>query len=84
MTNEKILKPGQTYRVIVPFSDYDGRIHPVGETWRFVRDAYLAYDDGLSLSVVQDGQSLTIRMQWREYAQGPILDHFDRYVRAVE
>lgn len=79
-----VLKPGRRYRVIASFTDYDGRVHPVGETWRFIQEAYLAYDDGLSLSIVTQGQGQTIRMQWRDDAQGPVLDHLHRYVQAVD
>ena len=33
------LQPQATYRVIVAFSDYDKRLHPVGERWKFVSHA---------------------------------------------
>ncbi len=55
------LLPGQTYRVIAPFKDYDGIVHPIGESWRFVKKSFLPYEDGLSLFVEKDGQNLMVR-----------------------
>ena len=76
------LVSGQTYRVIQPFSDYDGIIHPVGEVWRFVKKSFLPYEDGLTLFVEKDGQQVWIRLQWRPETQGPIIDNFSEYVEA--
>lgn len=73
----------QVYRVIVPFTDYDGRVHSVGEEWRFIEKNFVPYDDGLSLFVEQNGQRVQIRMQWRDEAQGQIIDHFSEYVEQV-
>ena len=77
------LVPNQLYRVIVPFTDYDGRVHSVGEEWRFIEKNFVPYDDGLSLFVEQNGQRVQIRMQWRDEAQGQIIDHFSDYVEQV-
>ena len=74
------LVPGQTYRVVTPFEDYDGINHLVGETWRFVEKNFVPYDDGLTLSVERDGKATPIRLQWRDEAQGEIIDNFSDYV----
>jgi hypothetical protein len=76
------LTPGQTYRVIKPFKDYDGTVHPVGESWRFVKKGFSPHDDGLSLFVERNDQTVLIRMQWLDEAQGEIIDNFSDY--AVE
>lgn len=78
------LTPQQTYRVINEFKDYDGIIHPVGEHWRFVEKNLLPYEDGLSLFVEKDGQNVSFRLQWREDAQGEIIDNFSDYVEEVK
>ena len=77
------LRSGDAYRVVKAFKDYDGREHPVGETWRFEGHAFLPYDDGLSLFVEVDGHRQQIRMQWRPEEQGPIIDALQRYVEKV-
>ena len=74
------LVPGQSYRVIKTFTDYDGIIHPVDESWRFVKKGFLPYEDGLSLFVERNGQNLLFRFQWRAEAQGQIIDHFSDFV----
>lgn len=77
------LKPKQGYRVITEFKDYDGIIHAVGETWNFVEKNFLPYEDGLSLFVERDGQNVSFRLQWREEAQGEIIDNFSNYVEEI-
>ena len=77
------LKLNQAYRVIAEFKDYDGIIHPVGEYWHFVEKNFLPYEDGLSLFVEKDGQNVSFRLQWREEAQGQIIDNFSDYVEEV-
>lgn len=42
---------GKSYKVTKAFEDYDGIIHAVGESWRFVGKDFLPYEDGLSLHV---------------------------------
>ena len=74
------LIPGQTYRVITAFKDYDGSMHPIGETWRFVEKNFLPYEDGLSLFVEMNGQNTSIRLQWRTESQGEIIDSFSDFV----
>ncbi len=74
------LVSGQTYRVIAPFTDYDGIIHPVGESWRFVKKNFLPYEDGLSLFIERNGQNVSFRLQWREETQGELIDNFSDFV----
>jgi hypothetical protein len=77
------LVPGQAYRVITEFKDYDGIIHPVGERWRFVGKNFLPYEDGLTLIVEKNGQNVPFRLQWRAEAQGQIIDNFSDFVKEV-
>jgi hypothetical protein len=81
--NAATLTPGQTYRVIAAFKDYDGIIHPIGESWRFVRKAFLPYEDGLSLFIEKDGQNIMVRLQWRAETQGQIIDNFSDFVEEI-
>lgn len=74
------LIPGQTYRVIVEFKDYDGTIHPVGETWKFRGKNFLPYEDGLSMFVDRDDETIHFRLQWRAESQGEIIRNFSNYV----
>jgi hypothetical protein len=69
--------------VITTFKDYDGIIHPVGESWRFVAKDFLPYDDGLTLYVERDGQNVPLRLQWRAETQGQIIDSFSDFVEEV-
>jgi hypothetical protein len=76
------LWPGATYVVVRAFRDFDGDEHSVGEIWTFVGSSFLPYDDGLSLFVTVEGERRHIRMQWREDAQGEIIDNLNDYVQA--
>ena len=76
------LWPGLTYMVVQSFRDFDGEQHPVGETWTFIGSSFLPYDDGLSLFAMVEGERRHIRMQWREGAQGEIIDNLNDYVQA--
>jgi hypothetical protein len=79
-----LLQQGRRYRVIEPFIDFDGQLHPIGETWTFLGTSFLPYDDGLSVFVDRAGQKRQIRLQWREEAQGEIIDHLDRYLAPAD
>jgi membrane protein implicated in regulation of membrane protease activity len=70
------LVPGRTYKVIRPFTDFDGLTHPEGETWRFKGYNFLPYDDGLTL-IIEPG---SLRLQWRPEAQGEIVNDLAAYV----
>jgi hypothetical protein len=74
------LVPGQTYCVAIAFKDYDGVIHPVGESWRFMKKNFLPYDDGLTLFIERDGQEVSFRLQWRNESQGQIINSFSDFV----
>ena len=74
---------GQSYSVIKTFKDYDGIIHAVGESWRFVSKDFLPYEDGLSLHVESNGQNVTLRLQWREETQGELIDNFSDFMEEV-
>jgi hypothetical protein len=77
------LAPGSIYQVKRPFTDYDGVLHPVGETWRFLEKGFLPAEDGLTLHVEQDGQQWFIRLQWRKETQAEIIEHFSDYVEPL-
>lgn len=79
----KHLIPGRDYVVVKEFQDFDGSIHPEGERWIYTGQAFLPYDDGLSLFVMMDGRERHIRMQWRDEEQGPIIDALHLYVQAA-
>ena len=81
--NASDLSPGQTYRVIAAFKDYDGITHPVGESWRFVRQSFLPYEDGLTLHVESAGQASSFRLQWRTESQAEIIDNFSDFVMEI-
>ena len=74
------LRPGAWYRVVAPFADYDRVSHEIGERWKFLRRAFLPYDDGLSLFVEQDGREVHIRLQCREEEQGQLVHAFSDFV----
>ena len=77
------LVPGKTYTVFTAFEDYDGITHRIGEHWRFVEKNFLPYEDGLTLIVERNGQTAPFRLQWREEAQGQIIDNFSDFVEEV-
>ena len=69
------------YVVVKAFRDFDGGTHELGESWTFIGSSFLPYDDGLSLFAVIDGQPRQIRMQWRDEAQGPVIDNLKDYLQ---
>jgi hypothetical protein len=77
------LVPGQVYRVVVPFQDYDGLTHAAGECWRFVAQSFLPYEDGLTLTVDREGKTGVIRLQWRPETQAQIIDDFCDFVDEI-
>lgn len=75
------LRPGERYFVVRPFIDYDQVGHSVGESWIFVRHAFLPYEDGLTLVLTGSaGREVPLRLQWRADAQGAIIDALDTYL----
>lgn len=75
------LWPERDYVVVKAFRDFDGGTHELGESWTFIGSSFLPYDDGLSLFAVIDGQPRQIRMQWRDEAQGPVIDNLKDYLQ---
>jgi len=75
---------GQKYRVIKSFTDYDKLVHPVVETWVFIRTNFMPYDDGLTLHVSMEDVSgeIVYRLQWRVEEQADIIENFNDYVMA--
>jgi hypothetical protein len=72
------------YRVVLEFRDEDGRMQEPAEEWIYRGYDFLPYDEGLTLFVTwADGGDGVIRMQWHRYAQGQVLDVFERYVTRV-
>lgn len=73
-------KPGQEYRVVKSFSDYDGLTHPIGEKWTFVETNFVPYDDGLTLHVLKDRVPVIFRFQWRNAEQADLIENFNAFV----
>jgi len=77
------LVEGATYEVILPFVDFDGATHPIGERWRYLSKSFLPYDAGLTLFIEAEGNESSIRLQDYPEAQGPVIDHFAVHVKSV-
>ena len=77
------LIPGQQYRVVTEFTDYDGRRHPVGETWVFETTNFVPYEDGLTLHIMARGLPLIYRFQQRPEEQAALIAHFTDFVVPV-
>jgi hypothetical protein len=82
MSNPLNLIPGQKYKVIKPFTDYDRHVHAPGNTWTFVETNFLPYEDGLTvhLRLDDDPKVLLFRLQWRQEEQAAIIENFRDYV----
>jgi hypothetical protein len=77
----QMLRAGRAYRVTRPFADYDGDLHPAGESWIYLGDNFVPYHDGLSLFVSLDGaQEWQIRLSWRGEDQAHIIDGLPTYL----
>jgi hypothetical protein len=78
------LIPGQRYRVIKQFADFDKALHAPGEEWIFLGSNFVPYDDGMSFFVSPDGiREIHIRLQWRPDQQADILDNTATYLAPV-
>ena len=84
MENSLNLIPNQAYTVVKPFTDFDGRVHAIGETWAYLGTNFFAYDDGLTLYVLIDHKPVVYRLQWRDHEQAEIIEHFKDYVAPVQ
>lgn len=82
MGNSLKLIPGQKYKVIKPFTDYDRHVHEAGETWTFVETNFLPYEDGLTVHLRLDvsPKVLLFRLQWRPEEQADIIENFIDFV----
>jgi hypothetical protein len=79
------LKVGGRYRVIRPFSDFDGRVHEVGEAWTYLDHNFLPYHDGHTLHVeLPDGQKATYRFSDGPEEQSEVTGNLAKYIGAVE
>ncbi|KQM87286.1 hypothetical protein ASE67_06055 [Sphingomonas sp. Leaf23] len=75
------LRPGRLHRVIRAFVDLDGLLHPVGETWTFLRCEAFLQEEGISWIVAMpDGSELQIRLQRRPYDEHGVLEYLDDHV----
>nr|WP_165388510.1 DUF3601 domain-containing protein [Sphingomonas populi] len=76
-----MLQPDRRYTVVREFTDFDGVLHPRGESWRFLTYSFLPYDDGLSLFVSLDDESeWHVRLQDRPEQQGGIVSNLASYL----
>ena len=82
----ELLSSGRSYVVVTEFTDFDGDVHRVGETWVFVGFCFLPHDDGMSFFVATDLESeWHIPLQWRPERQGAVLDNLAAYLEpAIE
>jgi hypothetical protein len=85
MSNPLHLIPKKKYRVIKSFKDYDGVVHPIGETWTFIGTNFVPYDDGLSLHIMLENSTTetVYRLQWRAEEQEEIIQNFGTYVEMI-
>lgn len=78
----KHLQVGGRYIVAEAFTDYDGDLHPPGESWTFLTQHFVPYHDGLSLFVSLDGErEWQIRLHWTPEGQGAVIDALESIVR---
>jgi Domain of unknown function (DUF3601) len=82
MSNPLGLIPGQRYKVIKPFTDYDKHTHEAGGAWTFVETNFLPYEDGLTVHIRLDNDPrvLLFRLQWRQEEQAAIIENFKDFV----
>jgi hypothetical protein len=82
MSNPLNLTPGQKYKIVKPFTDYDRHVHQPGEMWTFVETNFLPYEDGLTVHLRLDDNPkvLLFRLQWRPEEQADIIEHFTDFV----
>jgi len=80
-STHQFLHAGQRYRVLAEFQDYDGDLHPQGETWEFLGCCFAPHDDGLSWFVSRNGEDeWHIRLLWRDEGQGAIVDNLSSFI----
>ncbi|WP_369751372.1 DUF3601 domain-containing protein [Asticcacaulis sp. AC402] len=79
------LEVNQRYQIAMEFTDYDGRLHPAGESWTYMGHGFLPYEDGLTLFVRVNAETECqwVRLRWRPEQQGEIIDRVEGYIRPV-
>lgn len=78
------LSIGERYRIVRELKDYDGVVHPVGETWTFQGATFLPYEDGYTFYISTDiGNERSFRMQNRPDAQAAFFTEALAYVGAL-
>ena len=78
------LRPGQRYRVALPFTDHDGVRHPAGQEWTFVGHSYLPYENGLSLFVREEGVLRQIRLRDAPEDERAVVERLEAFVRPIQ
>lgn len=80
----RYLRPGRLHRVVRAFADHNGLLHPVGETWTFLRCDSFPSEKGISWFVAMpDGSERQIRLQRRPYHDHGILEYLDDHVLPI-
>ena len=78
----QMLQPGQRYAVVRDLTDFDGHVHPVGETWTYLTQSFIPYHDGLSLFVSLDGtREWQIPLQLIREEQAGIASQLASYIQ---
>jgi hypothetical protein len=82
---DNILRRGQWYRVLKPFTDGEGIDHPVGERWLFLASAFSPHDDELLIAVrLDDSAEWRILLYWKPDEQQSVIESFTEYVAASD
>ena len=72
---------GEWYRIVRPFVDADGDLHPVGEEWLFIASMFSPHDDELLIAVRKNaGDEWRILLHWTPEHQQDVAEHFSQYV----
>jgi hypothetical protein len=75
----KHLIPGRQYTIAQAFVDYYGTTYSVGETYTFLGNNFLPYEDGLTLHFAHAFEQVSIYLQWRGETQAAIIDNLEIY-----
>jgi hypothetical protein len=68
--------------VIKEFTDYDGIVHPRGETWTFETTNFVPYESGLTLHVNKDGKPVVYRLLWVTGGHDYIIEHPPEFIES--
>jgi hypothetical protein len=73
------LERDANYRVIKPFTDFDGTVHNLGDEWTFLGAMFDRMDSTLFLCISKlDKSEWQIPLNWDPENQGEIIDSFSR------